>query len=298
MDEPEARNLASVLENPLQTPVKIEEERSVSPTLGLDSIRASIFAGLVGLAITLVCVVDLLPIRRSHRGSRFAHQMIMLVGALTMFNIVLTLPGIAGIILTIGLAVDANVLIYERLREEMAHGKSLKVALQHRLRESVQLHFRRERHDTDHSRDSFLESERPGQGFRDLADASAFWPRCSRRSSSGGIVSAGLSIRDRLKRISMLHLISSQEYQFPRQRFHCLHVFARAASSLARQPFTSAANEFRRRFSRRRSHHFECAEQDRYRAGARRAETNRILLMLHSGIHASRQELHHDPHAD
>ena len=54
--EEEARGLASVLENPLQTPVSIEEERSVSPTLGLDSIRASILAGLVGLAITLVCV--------------------------------------------------------------------------------------------------------------------------------------------------------------------------------------------------------------------------------------------------
>src|SRR5213079_2373867 len=54
--EEEARSLASVLENPLQTPVSIEEERSVSPTLGADSIRASIMAGLVGLAITLVCV--------------------------------------------------------------------------------------------------------------------------------------------------------------------------------------------------------------------------------------------------
>src|SRR5438046_216654 len=55
-DEKEARGLASVLENPLQTPVSIEEERSVSPTLGMDSIRASIIAGLMGLVITLVCV--------------------------------------------------------------------------------------------------------------------------------------------------------------------------------------------------------------------------------------------------
>src|SRR5207247_1139527 len=54
--EEEARGLASVLENPLQTPVSIEEERSISPTLGLDSIRASILAGLVGLVITLICV--------------------------------------------------------------------------------------------------------------------------------------------------------------------------------------------------------------------------------------------------
>ena len=60
--EKEARGLASVLENPLQTPVSIEEERSVSPTLGADSIRASILAGLVGLAITLVCVALYYPI--------------------------------------------------------------------------------------------------------------------------------------------------------------------------------------------------------------------------------------------
>src|SRR5437016_6628392 len=56
-EEKEARGLASVLENPLQTPVSIEEERSVSPTLGLDSIRASVMAGLMGLAVTLVCVL-------------------------------------------------------------------------------------------------------------------------------------------------------------------------------------------------------------------------------------------------
>jgi len=70
-EEKEARGLASVLENPLQTPVSIEEERSVSPTLGMDSIRASIMAGLMGLAITLVCVLlyyrlpGLSPVSRS-----------------------------------------------------------------------------------------------------------------------------------------------------------------------------------------------------------------------------------------
>ena len=59
------------------------------------------------------------------------------MGALTMFHFVLTLPGIAGIILTIGLAVDASVLVYERLREELALGKSLKVAIRSRLRKGV-----------------------------------------------------------------------------------------------------------------------------------------------------------------
>src|SRR5262249_18139045 len=127
--EEEARGLASVLENPLQTPVSIEEERSISPTLGLDSIRASILAGLVGLAITLVCVAVYYKIPGLVANLALIINLILLVGALTMFHFVLTLPGIAGIILTIGLSVDANVLIYERLREEMALGKSLKVAL-------------------------------------------------------------------------------------------------------------------------------------------------------------------------
>src|SRR6266511_3147643 len=123
--EEEARGLASVLENPLQTPVSIEEERSVSPTLGMDSIRASILAGLVGLAITLVCVAVYYKIPGLIANLALIIHLILLVGALTMFHFVLTLPGIAGIILTIGLSVDAHVLIYERLREEMALGKSL-----------------------------------------------------------------------------------------------------------------------------------------------------------------------------
>src|SRR6059058_2040079 len=127
--EQEARELASVLENPLQTPVSIEEERSVSPTLGLDSIRASILAGLVGLIITLVCVAIYYKIPGLIADLALIINLILLMGALTMFHFVLTLPGIAGIILTIGLSVDANVLIYERLREEMALGKSLKVAI-------------------------------------------------------------------------------------------------------------------------------------------------------------------------
>src|SRR5947207_309859 len=127
--EQEARQLASVLENPLQTPVSIEEERSVSPTLGLDSIRASILAGLLGLAITLVCVAVYYKIPGLIANLALIINLILFIGALTMFRFVLTLPGIAGIILTIGLSVDANVLIYERLREEMALGKSLKIAM-------------------------------------------------------------------------------------------------------------------------------------------------------------------------
>src|SRR5436309_12821641 len=129
--EEEARGLASVLENPLQTPVSSEEERSVSPTLGRDSICASVLAGLVGLAITLVCVLVYYRFAGLVADVVLIINLILLMGAFKLIpgGVVLTLPGIAGIILTIGLSVDANVLIFERLREEMALGKTLKVAL-------------------------------------------------------------------------------------------------------------------------------------------------------------------------
>jgi len=125
----EARNLASVLENPLRTPVQIEETRSVSASLGADSIRSGIGAGLLGLALTLVFVLFYYRLAGLVACLALAVNLVMLFGAMCMFNFVLTLPGIAGIILTIGMAIDANVLIYERLREEMAAGKSLATAV-------------------------------------------------------------------------------------------------------------------------------------------------------------------------
>src|SRR6267143_3791418 len=93
--EKEARGLASVLENPLQTPVSIEEERSVSPTLGADSIRASILAGVWGLVITLVCVAIYYKIPGLVADLALVINLLLLMGALTMFHFVLTLPGIA-----------------------------------------------------------------------------------------------------------------------------------------------------------------------------------------------------------
>ena len=130
MGETEARNLSSALENPLQTPVSIEEERSVSPTLGADSVRSSVIAGLVGLLITMVAVLAYYRLLGLIANIVLLTNLVLLIGALAMFNFVVTLPGIAGIILTIGMAVDANVLIYERLREELALGKSLRAALE------------------------------------------------------------------------------------------------------------------------------------------------------------------------
>jgi SecD/SecF fusion protein len=127
--EEEVRNLASVLENPLQTPVTVEEERSVSATLGSDSIRSGVYAGLVGLALSFLFIIIYYRFAGLVASIALILNLVLLFGAMAMFYFVLTLPGIAGIILTIGMAVDANVLIYERLREELATGKPLNVAL-------------------------------------------------------------------------------------------------------------------------------------------------------------------------
>jgi len=116
-DETQARNLASVLQNPLRTPVHIEEERSVSATLGLDSIKSGVYAGLGGLVLVLLFVLAYYQFAGFVAVLGLIVNIVLLFGIMCMFNFVLTLPGIAGIILTIGLAVDANVLIYERLRK-------------------------------------------------------------------------------------------------------------------------------------------------------------------------------------
>jgi SecD/SecF fusion protein len=129
--EAEARGLASSLLNPLQNPVKIEEERSASASLGLDAIESGKLAGLLGLG--LISLVMLVYYRSSGLIGNIGLMLTILVmfGCMALLHAVLTLPGIAGIILTLGMAVDAHVLVFERLREEMAAGKSFKVAVDH-----------------------------------------------------------------------------------------------------------------------------------------------------------------------
>jgi SecD/SecF fusion protein len=211
--EPEARGLASVLENPLQTPVSVEEERSVSPTLGLDSIRSSIFAGLLGLAITLLFVVIYYKFAGLIANVVLIVNIILLIGALTMFNFVLTLPGIAGIILTIGLAVDASVLIYERLREELALGKTLKVALQTAYEKAFSSILDANVTTLITAAILFWKASGPIKGFAISLTlgilASLFTALIVGRNLFGWFVDTG-----RVKRVSMLHLISSQHINF------------------------------------------------------------------------------------
>ncbi len=213
MGEKEARDLSSVLENPLQTPVSIEEERSVSPTLGLDSIRSSIIAGLIGLAITLLCVVIYYRFVGLIANLALLVNIILLIGALTLFNFVLTLPGIAGIILTVGIAVDASVLIYERLREELALGKSLKVALQAAYEKAFSSIFDANVTTLITAAILFWMASGPVKGFAISLTlgilASLFTALIVGRSVLSWFVDTG-----KVKKITMLHLISSQHVNF------------------------------------------------------------------------------------
>ncbi|MGA2176703.1 MAG: protein translocase subunit SecD [Verrucomicrobiota bacterium] len=129
MDIDEAITIANVLENPLETPVKIDEMREVDPTLGKDSISSGIKAAIYGTLLVAAFMAFYY-----HRCGVIADvamilNLLILLGVMCSVGTTLTLPGIAGIVLTVGMAVDANVLIYERLREEMGQGKSMRGAV-------------------------------------------------------------------------------------------------------------------------------------------------------------------------
>jgi preprotein translocase subunit SecD len=114
----------------LPAPIEYQEERTVGPSLGADSIRSGVRASLLGLA--LVVAFMLIYYRGSGINAIVALllNMILMLAGLIMFGATLTLPGIAGIILTIGMAVDSNVLIFERIREEMRSGKTIPSAVE------------------------------------------------------------------------------------------------------------------------------------------------------------------------
>jgi SecD/SecF fusion protein len=128
-DQQEAIMLAQVLENPLEAPVKIIDERSVDPSLGKDSIKSGLNAALIGTIAVVAFMAVYYLVGGMVANAALALNIVILLGVMCSFGTTLTMPGIAGIVLTIGMAVDANVLIFERIREESAAGKSLRGAL-------------------------------------------------------------------------------------------------------------------------------------------------------------------------
>jgi preprotein translocase subunit SecD len=127
----EARDLAIVLRaGALPAPVQILEERSVGPSLGADSVRRGVMSTLVGALLVVLFMVVYYRLSGLVADLALLLNLLILLACMAGFHATLTLPGIAGIVLTIGMAVDTNILIFERIREEFRLGKTVRAAIE------------------------------------------------------------------------------------------------------------------------------------------------------------------------
>jgi preprotein translocase subunit SecD len=126
----DAQDLALVLKaGALPAPLQIVEERTVGPTLGKDSIHDAAIAATVGVLLVIVIMVGYYRLAGLLAVGALVLYVLFTVGGLSALDATLTLPGVAGFVLSVGIAVDANVLIFERIREELALGKSVRLAI-------------------------------------------------------------------------------------------------------------------------------------------------------------------------
>lgn len=126
----DTRDLANVLKaGRLPAPAHIVSEEIVGPSLGKEAISASLLSCVLGLVVVLIFMIAYYNRAGTVAVVAVVINIFFLMGVLTSLGAVLTVPGVAGIVLTLGIAVDANVLVYERVREELALGKSLKIAV-------------------------------------------------------------------------------------------------------------------------------------------------------------------------
>jgi preprotein translocase subunit SecD len=126
-----AHDLALVLRaGALPASIKYLEERTVGPSLGADSIRHGVQASVLSLLVVMIFMVFYYRLSGVNAVLALILNLVILLAALAMFGAVLTLPGIAGVILTIGMGVDSNVLVFERIREELRNGKSPSAAVE------------------------------------------------------------------------------------------------------------------------------------------------------------------------
>src|SRR5205823_762349 len=125
-DLQEAQDLALVLRaGALPVPLKIAEVRSIGASLGQDSIDKGIVAGLIAISVVVLFMVGYYRFSGLLAVGALALYLLYTMAVLAGFDAVLTLPGIAGLVLSVGIAVDANVLIFERIREELDRGKTV-----------------------------------------------------------------------------------------------------------------------------------------------------------------------------
>jgi len=126
----EARDLALVLRaGALPAPLEIVEERSVGPSLGQDSVDQGILAGILGLILVVAVMIGYYRAAGALAILALSVYVVLVLGGLAALDATLTVPGIAGLILSIGMAVDANVLIFERIREELDAGRAVRTAV-------------------------------------------------------------------------------------------------------------------------------------------------------------------------
>ncbi len=126
----EAKDLALILQaGALPAPLKVTGQFQVGPTLGADSVKKGTWAAIYGLLLVLVFMAIYYQVSGIIANVGLLVNLIFLMGCLSLLQATLTLPGIAGIILTLGLSVDSNVLIFERIREELKAGKTIRSAI-------------------------------------------------------------------------------------------------------------------------------------------------------------------------
>ncbi|PTY02426.1 protein translocase subunit SecDF [Opitutaceae bacterium EW11] len=125
----EAQDLANVLNNPLDLPLQIKEQYEVGPSLAQDAISSGVKASIIGTVLVAAFMITYYTAGGLIAVVVLGVNMLVLFGTMASIHATLTMPGLAGIILTVGMAVDANILIFERMRDELSLGKSLKAAL-------------------------------------------------------------------------------------------------------------------------------------------------------------------------
>jgi preprotein translocase subunit SecD len=128
--EKEVEDLSTVLRSgSLPASITYLEERTVGPSLGRDSVESGLRAGILGTSLVIVVMLLVYNLAGVNAIAALVLNVLMLFGGMGLFHSTLTLPGIAGVILTIGMAVDANVLVFERIREELRAGRTVRAAI-------------------------------------------------------------------------------------------------------------------------------------------------------------------------
>jgi preprotein translocase subunit SecD len=134
----DAQDLALVLRaGALPVPLRVAQVQSIGPSLGQDSINAGFRAGIISLALVVIIMIVYYRFSGMLAVGGLMLYLLYTLAALAGFNAVLTLPGLAGFVLSIGIAVDANVLIFERIREELDRGKTIRTSIDEGFRHAM-----------------------------------------------------------------------------------------------------------------------------------------------------------------